>query len=452
MKIASGFLIAFTGLFLGCGLAGAADPFPVITDRPDMTWFTDARLGIFIHWGVYSEGKGSESWAFHEGEMPYDTYLAQAKTFTAAKYDPAQWAELFKAAGARYVVLTSKHHDGFALWDTAQSTWNAKDASPAGRDLVGPYCEAMRAAGLKVGLYFSHLDWHHPDYASVFNHAANADKNTSNHFSYPQGPENPQAWERFLAFHRAQLKEIATRYHPDLLWFDGDWERSASQWRMEELRHQLKAWLPGVILNSRMDGYGDYATPEQALPVRPPEGPWELCMTVNDSWGYQAKDHNFKSVRQVVRLLTECASQGGNLLLDVGPRSDGTITPEEEAVLRGLGRWTHRNAEALYGTTAGIPKEYYYGPSMLNKARDVLYLVCYDRPTDGLYVKGINNTVKRASVLGGGELSQRRFMRAEWAHQPGIVIVDLPAEAVDPDATVVKLELDGPLSLVDPKS
>ena len=138
----------------------AAEPAaPVITDRPDMTWFTDARLGIFIHWGIYSEGKGSESWAFHEGQMPYEEYMAQAKTFTAANYHPEQWAALFKAAGARYAVLTSKHHDGFALWDTKQSRLNAQDGSPAGRDLVGPFCEAMRREGLKVGLYFSHLDW-----------------------------------------------------------------------------------------------------------------------------------------------------------------------------------------------------------------------------------------------------------------------------------------------------
>ncbi len=172
-------------------------------------------------------------------------------------------------------------------------------------------------------------------------------------------------------------------------------------------------------------------------------------MTINDSWGYQAKDHNFKTVRQVVRLLTECASQGGNLLLDVGPRNDGTITPKQAKILRGLGRWTHQHAEALYGTTAGIPKDYYYGPSLLNKARDVLYLVCYDRPADGVYVKGIRNTIKRASVVGGGELAHRRFMKADWAKQPGIVIIDLPAAAVDPDATVIKLELDGAIDLVD---
>jgi alpha-L-fucosidase len=432
------------------GATGAAAPagaVPAPSDRPDMTWFTDARLGIFIHWGVYSEGKGSESWAFHDGDMPYDTYIAQAGTFTAANYHPEHWAELFSAAGARYAVLTSKHHDGFALWDTAQSRLNAKDGSPAGRDLVGPFCAAMRKEGLRVGLYFSHLDWSHPDYASVLNAGGVTASERTNRFSYPQGPENPAAWERFLAFHRAQLREITQRYHPDLLWFDGDWERSAEQWRMPELRRQLKEWLPGVILNSRMAGYGDYATPEQALPVHPPAGPWELCMTINDSWGYQAKDRNFKTVRQIVRLLTECASQGGNLLLDVGPRSDGTITPEQEQVLRGLGRWTHKNAEALYGTTAGIAKDYYYGPSLLSKGRNVLYLVCYDRPADGIYVKGIRNAVRRASVVGGGDLACRRFMKADWAKQPGILIVDLPAADVDPDATVVRLELDGPIDL-----
>jgi alpha-L-fucosidase len=424
---------------------------PVLADKPDMTWFTDARLGIFIHWGIYSEGNGSESWAFRNGNMPYDTYMAQAKTFTAARYNPEKWAELFKAAGARYAVLTAKHHDGFALWDTAQGKLNAKDGSPAGRDLVGPYCDALRRNGLKVGLYFSHLDWSHPDYASVLNQNGVSEHDRTNRFSYPQGPENPQAWSRFLVFHDAQIWELCERFRPDLFWFDGDWERTAGQWKMSGLRRHIKEWDPGVILNSRMQGYGDYQTPEQALPVTAPKGPWELCMTINDSWGYQKKNRNFKTARQCVRLLTECASMGGNLLLDVGPRNDGTITPEQEKVLRGLGRWTRKHAEALYGTIAGIPKEYYYGPSMLSKDRTVLYLVCYDRPTDGLYVKGIRNDVKRVSIVGGGELKQHRFMKAVFANQPGILIVDVPKRGMDPDATVIKIELEGPITLVGQK-
>jgi alpha-L-fucosidase len=196
-----------------------------------------------------------------------------------------------------------------------------------------------------------------------------------------------------------------------------------------------------------MQGYGDYDTPEQALPVHPPQGPWELCMTINDSWGYQAKDHHFKSVRQCVRLLTECNAQGGNLLLDIGPRSDGTITPEQTAVLTGIGRWTHKHAEVMTDTTRGIPREYYGAPSLIGKNRDVLYLVCYDRPADGLWVKGIMNKVRRVSVVGGREISHHRFMAADWAGQPGILIIGLPADQVDPDATVIKVELDGPLHL-----
>lgn len=445
---ARGWRPAFALLALALALASglrAADPSTV--DETDLGWFTAAKFGIFIHWGIYSEGKGSESWAFRNGEMPYADYMAQAKTFTADHYDPAAWARLFKEAGARYAVLTSKHHDGFALWDTKQSKLNAKDGAPAGRDLIGPYCAALRGEGLKVGLYFSHLDWSHPDYASVLNADGVSAADRTNRFSYPQGAENPAAWERFLAFHRAQLEELCGRYHPDLLWFDGDWERSAEQWGMKELRAQLKQWDPGVILNSRMRGYGDYATPEQALPVHPPAGPWELCMTINDSWGYQAKDRNFKTVRQCVRMLTECNGQGGNLLLDIGPRSDGTITPEQTAVLRGIGRWTRKHAEVMNETGRGLPRDCYGAPSLLSRDRTVLYLVCYDRPQDGLWVKGLKNRIRRTSVLGGGEVAHRRFMGADFADQPGILIVEVPATEVDPDATVIKVELEGPLEL-----
>jgi|CZKI01.1.fsa_nt_gi alpha-L-fucosidase len=442
---------------LACGLAtpfaavGAEVPPPTAApaEADSMQWFRDAKLGIFIHWGIYSEGKGSESWAFHDGQMPHDEYYAQARTFTASAYDPGHWAMLFKEAGARYAVLTSKHHDGFALWDTKLSRLNAKDGSPAGRDLVGPYCEALRSQGLKVGLYFSHLDWGHPDYASILPPGAHgpSDPQFKNVYSYPQGAESPEAWERFLTFHRGQLQELSTRFRPDLLWFDGDWERSAEQWRFKELRAQLKASNPGVILNSRMGPYGDYATPEQFLPLVPPTGPWEFCMTINDSWGYQRADRNYKTVRQVVRMLAECAGMGGNLLLDIGPHSDGTLQPEEEAVLHGLGRWTHKHAEALYGSVAGLPPGYFYGASTLNQARDTLYLIFFDRPVDSLALKGVRNRIKRISVLGGPELSHKTIGGASWVNMPGIIWIDLPEKWVDPDATVIKVEMEGRLDL-----
>lgn len=413
-------------------------------------WFLDAKLGIFIHWGIYSAGDWSESWAFFNNEVPHDTYMAQAAAFTAANYDPDQWAELFDAAGAKYAVLTTKHHDGFALWDTKLSPLNAKEGSPAGRDLIGPYCDALRKRGLNVGLYFSHLDWSHPDYATILPKGPQPHEHSTKHgnrFGYPQGAENPEAWERFLAFHRGQLKELCTRYSPDLLWFDGDWERDADQWRFRELRDQLLSWAPGVILNSRMGSYGDYGTPEQAIPISRPNGAWEFCVTLNDSWGYRKHDHNHKSVRQCIQMLAECAGMGGNLLLDVGPMNDGSILPEQADVLRGLGRWAKKHAEALYGTRAGLPHGHFYGPSTLSKSGDTLFLTTFDRPRGAVAVKGIRNKIKRASIVGGPEVKQQAIGGAPWANLPGVLWIDVPEEHLDPEATVIKLELEGPLDL-----
>lgn len=413
-------------------------------------WFTDAKLGIFIHWGIYSRGDWSESWAFFNGQVPYEEYMAQAADFTAERYDPEAWAALFAECGARYAVLTSKHHDGFALWDTDLSELNAVDGSPAGRDLIGPYCQALRQQGLHVGLYFSHLDWSHPDYASVLPAGAQPHDHAklhSNRFGYPQGEEDPAAWERFLEFHRGQLRELCERYRPELLWFDGDWERDPSQWRFEELREQLHTWSPGVILNSRMGGHGDYGTPEQAIPIQRPSGPWEFCVTINNSWGYQKADQDHKSVRQVVRMLAECAGMGGNLLLDVGPLSDGTLQPAQADVLKGLGRWTRKHGEAIFDTVAGLPHGHFYGASTLNKATDTLYLILFDRPVDQVAVKGIRNDIKRVSIVGGDQVAARKVGGAPWAHLPGVLWIDVPADQLDADATVIKVELDGPLDL-----
>lgn len=413
-------------------------------------WFAEARLGIFIHWGIYSTGRTSESWAIFSGETPYDTYMAQAAEFTAEKYDPEAWADLFAESGAKYAVLTAKHHDGFALWPTKWSRLNAVEGAPAGRDLLGPYCSALRRRGLKVGIYFSHLDWSHPDYATVrprkpqpHDHA----KNHKNPFGYPQGKEFPERWEAYLRFHRGQLHELCENYRPDLLWFDGDWERDPEQWRFAELRRQLHTWCPHVVLNSRMGGHGDYHTPEQAIPILQPEGPWEFCVTMNDSWGYRLTDENHKSARQCVRMLAECGGMGGNLLLDVGPRADGTLQEPQVQALREMGAWTKRCGESLFGTMAGLPHGHFYGPSTLSKDGRTLYLTTFDRPVEEVAVKGIRNPVARASVLGYGETSVRKVGGAPWAGLPGVTWVKVPEGAIDPLATVVKLEFDHPLDL-----
>lgn len=413
-------------------------------------WFLDAKFGIFIHWGIYSEGDWSESWPIFHKEVPYDVYMAQAQRFTADAYDPDVWAALFARAGAKYAVLTAKHHDGFALWPTKLSKLNAVEGSPAGRDLIGPYCDALRRHGLKVGLYFSHLDWSHPDYASVLPKCGQAHSHGEMHanpFAYPQDGEDPEAWERFLAFHRGQLRELCELYRPDLLWFDGDWERDSDQWGFEQLRKDLRDWAPQTIVNSRMGGFGDYGTPEQAIPIQKPNGPWEFCVTMNDHWGYFKADKNHKSPRMCARMLAECAGMGGNLLLDIGPKSDGSIPSEQAQTLEALGEWTDHVGEALFGTVAGLPHGHFYGASTLSKDRSVLYLFAFDRPVEGLAVKGIRNEIVQAEVLGASPVAHRKVGGAPWAGLPGVLWIDVPDAVVDPMCTVVKVVLDGPLDL-----
>lgn len=411
-------------------------------------WFPDAKLGIFVHYGIYAVDGVAESWSFWNGQVPYDRYMAQLGGFTAAKYDPEAWADLFERAGARYAVLTAKHHDGVALWDTRANDLSVVKRTPAGRDLVRPYAEALRRRGLKVGLYFSHLDWSHPDYASVYpardSEEQKGTERYANRFSYPErGHEDPVAWGRFVAFHRAQLEELATRYGPiDLFWFDGEWERDPEQFDMAGLREWLQSRQPEAIFNSRLLGHGDYATPEQGIPIVPPEGPWEFCVTVNDSWGYQAQDHGHKSVRQIVRMFAETIGMGGNMLLDVGPYADGSLQPEQIARLEGLGDWIRPHAEAVYGTIAGLPAGLFYGASTFAKDRRTLYLFAFDPPVDQLAVKGLCAKPTRVSLLNGEELGWQ--MIGGLGETPGILWIDRP-QTVDPNATVLKLEFEAPV-------
>ena len=413
-------------------------------------WFAQAKLGIFIHWGIYAVKPTGESWPFFLGEISHEDYMAQRDGFTAAKYDPAEWARLFSEAGACYAVLTTKHHDGMALWDTAVSDLSTVKATPAGRDLVAPYCDALRKKGIKVGLYFSHLDWSHPDYATLpkdIPPSDHGDAVRTNPFNFREN--NPAAWERFLKFHRGQLKELCERFHPDLLWFDGDWDRTAEQWRMAELRDQLHQWSPGVILNSRMKGHGDYETPEQGLPTVIPAGPWEFCMTCNDHWGYYGSDKNYKSVRQILWYFTQCISKGGNLLLDFGPREDGTFPDEQLAIFKGLARWNQKHSEAIFPTGPGLPPGYFDGPTTLSKDQTTLYLFCFHQPVESIPVCGICNQIKSIRVLGPGTpLKFRKMGGAAWHDVPGVLWIDAPdAKDIDPEATVLEVKLEGPLRL-----
>lgn len=404
-------------------------------------WFTDAKLGIFVHWGIYAVDGVQESWSFYDDIVPHDRYMSQLERFTGAHYDPKAWADLFARAGARYAVLTSRHHDGVALWDTRYGDLNL------GKDYIGPYARALRDNGLKVGLYYSHSDWNHPDYASTRKPGRPPELEDNRYSEVAAEDEDLEAWERFLAYRDGQIRELASRYRPDLMWFDGEWDRSEEQWHIKELAALIRSYVPDVVFNARMLGEGDYATPEQGAPIVPPDGPWELCLTINDSWGYQHHDHNHKSVSQLVRTFTETIGGGGNLLLDVGPMEDGTIPLPQVERLEALGEWIRRHAEAVYGTVRGLPAGHHYGPSTLSADRRTLYLTLFDIPRAEIGVRGLATAVRKVTVLGTGtELGHRVIGGLHEA--VGVLWIDPPAAAdLDPYATVLAVELDGELEL-----
>jgi alpha-L-fucosidase len=410
-----------------------------VADSARMDWFGKAKLGIFIHWGIYAVNGIDESWSFYNEKISYNDYMKQLSGFTASDYDPAKWAELIKKSGARYAVITSKHHDGVALWDTKLSDLNVVDQTPAGRDLIRPFVKDLRKEGLRVGIYYSLLDWSNPDYPNF----------TKTQKRY----ENDSVrWEKFNTFNLGQIQELQRNFNPDLFWFDGDWEQPAEKWHAAEIREMLLKNNPRVIINSRLQGYGDYATPEQGLPVFKPESKyWELCMTMNDSWGYQGNDHNYKTPYEVIRIFTDVISLGGNLLLDIGPKADGTIPEEQVNILTKLGKWTGKHEKAVFESKAGIPKEYFEGPTTLSPDGKILYLFVAGKPNGPVMVKGLKNKVNSVWVVGNGtSLDWEIKMKPWWSHIPGLLFINLPEIVLDPYITVIAVLLDGEADLYKP--
>ena len=408
-------------------------------------WFSKAKLGIFIHYGIYAVGDVSESWSFHNGQISYEDYMKQCEGFTASQYHPEKWAELFKKAGAHYVVMTSKHHDGVALFDTAYSDLSVVKKTPAARDLIDPYTKAMREAGLKVGIYYSLIDWSDPRYRTVYPEGEKPEDHLKDVFATPAGgPEDPAEWEKFLQFNNHQLAELMRNYGTiDLLWFDGDWERSANQWKMPRFREYLHTLNPNVVINSRMQGYGDYETPEQGIPLYGQKGVWEFCTTINTSWGYRPSDNDYKTSRQIIRMFCDCLTLGGNMLLDIGPKEDGTIDPRQEKILLDLGSWIHDHEEAVYDTGKGLAYPHYLGGSTLSEDEKTLYLFVYDKPLEYLCIKGIKTPVKRITVLHSGEELTWRYTGAlPWSGIPGTLWIKADGMKLHPLTTVLKVELE----------
>ena len=405
-----------------------------------MEWFGDAKFGVFIHWGIYAVRGVSESWSFFNNYLPYDEYMKQTEGFTASKYNAKEWVDLIEQSGARYTVITSKHHDGFALWDTKAGNISAKKSSAAKRDVLTPFVkEVQKRKDLRLGIYYSLLDWSRDDYPNA--------TRTSTRYNIK---EDPKRWAEFCKFNFAQLRELNETYKPALSWFDGDWKQSAEDWNSKGIIDLLRSTNPNVIVNSRIQGYGDYDTPEQGIPVVRPESKyWELCYTMNDSWGYQHTDKDFKTPHMLLRTLCDCMSNGGNLLLDIGPKADGTIPQEEVDILKEFGRWIGKHKEAVYGTRAGLPAEHFPdGYTTLNKGGDIVYLYIPNKVRGKICLRGIVNKVNRVWVVGNGSmLSYKVYDKPYWSSLPGIVYIDVPEDVQDEQITVIAVLLDGPAKL-----
>jgi len=396
----------------------SAEAHRTTADDPRLRWFHTARFGMFIHWGCYAvPGRGE--WVMDRERITPDQYTPFAKAFGAERYDPAAWAQLAKDAGCRYMVLTTRHHDGYCLWDSQVSDFTATKLGPH-RDLVADYADACRAAGLKVGFYYSLKDWRHPDYFA--------------------GHRGDAARHRvYLDYVHAQVDELLTNYgQVDILWYDGPSPYDAEGWEAAKLNDRARELQPNILINDRSRLPEDLDTPEQHVKASPPDRAWETCMTTNGSWGWHAGDIDWKPLPTLLQTLIQTASGGGNLLLNVGPRADGTIPDETAERFRAIGDWLRVNGESLRDSARHDFQWAAFGLHTVVGHNLYCHLRLY--PGETLTVVGIKNKVTGAALLGGGELDLDQYgdqvrLGGLPASRPGL----LP---------VVRLTCDGPPEFV----
>ncbi len=406
-----------------------------------MRWWREARFGLFIHWGIYSvpagtyHGKkirGAGEWIMHDARIPVAEYAKFATQFNPIKFNADEWVAIARDAGMKYIVITSKHHDGFALFKSKASPFNIVDATPFHRDPLKELAEACRKQGIKLGFYFSQAqDWHHPGGAAIGGHWDKAQDGSMD--EYIDKVAMPQA------------REILSNYGPlAVLWWDTP--EGMTKARAEKFLPLLKL-QPGILTNDRLGGGvpGDFSTPEQYIPATGiPGKDWETCMTMNNTWGYVSYDHDWKSTETLIRNLIDIASKGGNYLLNVGPTAEGLIPAASVERLRGMGRWLKVNGASIYGTTASPFKRLSWGrcTKKLHDGATTLYLHVFDWPADGrLVVPGLKNKVTGAWLL--AEAEHGKPQRLTTARRGADVVIRVPRPAPDKVASVVVLEIAG---------
>jgi alpha-L-fucosidase len=403
-----------------------------------MAWWREARFGMFIHWGLYSVLAGEwggrddyAEWIRNNAHIPVGTYDSLVQRFNPTLFDADRWVGMAKDAGMKYVTITTKHHDGFGLFDSKLTDFCVR-STPFRRDIMKEMAAASRRLGLHQCWYHSIMDWHHPDYLPRRDWEAESRSTTDARFS------------RFVEYLHGQVTELLTNYGDiGVMWFDGNWEGTWTHELGEALYEKCRALQSGVIVNNRVEGWsptriaqplGDFRTPEQEVPATGwPGVDWESCITMNDNWGYNSHDHHFKTAPQLIGLLVETASKGGNLLLNIGPRADGTFPDESVERLYAIGQWMKVNGGAIHGSTASpftnTPFRVTSQPNRLN-----LFITDWAHT---LELPGLRTPIGRAYLLADGA----RTPLATSLTLSGAQVV-LPAQAPDPVCSVVVVEFD----------
>lgn len=406
-------------------------------------WYREARFGMFLHWGLYSIPARGE-WVRSVEEMPEEDYLRYFEEFNPSDFDPRAWAKAAREAGMKYVVLTAKHHDGFCLFDSKYTDFKSTN-TPFGRDAVAEFVEAVRGEGLKVGLYFTLLDWHHADYP----HYKDKHHPMRNH---AECGNETRDFSRYLDYMHAQVREICTNYGKiDLMWFDFSYDPLRGEaWRATELIDMVRTLQPGVIIDNRLEVsgegfgslaacrptpyHGDFVTPEQIIPpqgIRDAEGKpllWESCITMNNNWGYCGTDHFYKPSGMLIKKLVECVSKGGNMILNVGPDARGCFPPESTRILSEIGLWMQKNGASIYGCDLAGVERPEYGRVTRNGGK--LYYHMFENTLGPVPLLGVSHSeVKKIRLLStGAEIP----VSTSWVHSdyPGIVFANMGPDLI----------------------
>lgn len=420
-----------------------------LNNEERIKWFTEARFGMFIHWGIYAIPARGE-WIKSQERISDEDYQQYFEEFNPVNYDPVRWARIAKAAGQRYVVMTSKHHDGFCLFDSKFTDYKATN-TPAKRDLVKEYVDALRNEGLKAGFYYSLLDWHHPDYPAY----GDAHHPMRDNEAY-KGQQRDLS--KYIDYMHNQVKELLTNYGEiDVIWFDFSYDDMKGEiWKATELVDMVRQLQPRIIIDNRLGGNikarnpeiyaGDFASPEQIIP---PEGitdedgkpiPWEACITLNDHWGYCSADKNYKSPKQIIRALVECVSKNGNLLLNVGPNAKGEIPEESIYILEQVGKWMDKNSDSIYGCGAAALSKPEWG--RYTQKGKLVYAHIYDKTVGPINLRGLGGKIKKARLLSDrSEIKVHKPWNA--TEYPEDAFIDFAGASLpDEIDTVVELELN----------